>query len=350
LQAYLRLEWNANVETLGMVQRVKGFREAALDVWELKGPGNTWEGQLEEFYKKQPVFAILGGIASGSWGPIHRFSEKHKVPCIFPVTDLPEIAAGDWYTLYFWKGYYQEGETAAKYLARVFALPPDKKIVQVLRDDDRGRALAKGFSDTWKKFGGVAPLEHKILAPGESAGRDFWKGFAAEHGNAVALLWLGPEDLAGLGAVRELPQKPSLFFASGTMLGKRVQLLPDAIRDNTFVTYPYRMPGDEKYITSIVEQWLKFKKIEPKNTAVSSKVFFLTRVLSDSMTSMRGELYRDFFLDLMDTMVDQTMSSLDFPRLSFGPGQRYASKGCYIVTVTKGPQPVVVRESEWIVY
>lgn len=118
----------------------------------------------------------------------------------------------------------------------------------------------------------------------------------------------------------------------------------------TFITYPYRMPGEEGYISSIVDQWLKFKKIQPTNTAISSKVYFLTRVLADSLTSMRGDLYREFFLDLMDTMVDQTMVSLEFPRLSFGPGQRYASKGCYVVTVSRGQQPKVVRESEWIVY
>jgi hypothetical protein len=189
-----------------------------------------------------------------------------------------------------------------------------------------------------------------VLAKGEAAGRDLWKGLAAEYGNAVFLLWLGPEDLTGLESIAELPQKSSLFFASATMLGKKVQLIPDAVRDITFVTYPYRMPGEEGYISSIVEQWLKFKKITPTNTAISAKVYFLTRVLADSLTSMRGDLYRDFFLDLMDTMVDQTMISIDFPRLSFGPGQRYASKGCYIVTISSGPQPRVVRESEWIIY
>jgi len=350
LKAFLSQEWNANVAILGQMQRVKGYREAALDVWELKGPANTWEGQLEALYRKQPVFAVLSGLASGPWSPIHRFCEKNKIPCIFPITDLPEISPNDLYTLYYWKGYYQEGDAAAKYLGRVFALPPDKTIVQVLRDEDRGRALARGFAETWKKLGGTAPLKNRVLAPGEAAGRDLWKGLSAEYGNAVFLLWLGPEDLAGIESIADLPQKPSLFFASATMLGKRVQLIPDAIRDITFITYPYRMPGEEVYISNIVEQWLKYKKIPPANAAISAKVYFLTRVLADTMTSMRGDLYRDFFLDLLDTMVDQTIISLDFPRLSFGPGQRYASKGCYIVTLTRGAQPKVVRESEWIIY
>ena len=103
-------------------------------------------------------------------------------------------------------------------------------------------------------------------------------------------------------------------------------------------------------MTSIVDQWLKFKKIPPSSLTISSKVYFLTRVLADTLTSMRVDPYRDFLLDLLDSQPDQTMASLEFPRLSFGPGQRYASKGCYVVTLTRGPQPKVVRESEWIVY
>jgi hypothetical protein len=65
---------------------------------------------------------------------------------------------------------------------------------------------------------------------------------------------------------------------------------------------------------------------------------------------MRNNTYRDYFLDLFDVLEDQAKNSSGYPRLSFGPGQRYASKGCYIVTITGGPQPKVVRQSDWVIY
>jgi hypothetical protein len=42
------------------------YRSLSLQKWELKGPPETWRGQLEAYYKKGPVFALLGGIV-GSW-------------------------------------------------------------------------------------------------------------------------------------------------------------------------------------------------------------------------------------------------------------------------------------------
>ena len=82
----------------------------------MKGPAETWRVQLEEYNRKEPAFALLGGITNGSWKPIHQFSEDNRIPCIFPNTDFPVISDKDWYTLYLSKGYYQEGEGAARYL------------------------------------------------------------------------------------------------------------------------------------------------------------------------------------------------------------------------------------------
>ncbi|MDA8240180.1 MAG: hypothetical protein M0Z67_07390 [Nitrospiraceae bacterium] len=33
-----------------------------------------------------------------------------------------------------------------------------------------------------------------------------------------------------------------------------------------------------------------------------------------------------------------------YPRFSFGPGQRYGSKGCYIVQLARGPKPELIKK------
>jgi hypothetical protein len=40
----------------------------------------------------------------------------------------------------------------------------------------------------------------------------------------------------------------------------------------------------------------------------------------------------------------------DYLRLSFGPGQRYASKGCFIMQVGPGASPALIRKSEWVIH
>ena len=38
----------------------------------------------------------------------------------------------------------------------------------------------------------------------------------------------------------------------------------------------------------------------------------------------------------------------DAERISFGPGQRYAMKGCYIVQLSEGAKPELVKKSDWV--
>ncbi len=129
------------------------FRQASLDVWELKGPPETWQGQLAAYYAKKPVFAVLGGISNSDWRPVHDFCEAQRLPCLFPITDFPVVSETGWYTFYFNKGYAQEGEAVARYLNRLENVPPATSILQIVQDSPAGRALAAGFQTTWKELG-----------------------------------------------------------------------------------------------------------------------------------------------------------------------------------------------------
>ena len=337
-----------------MMSFIKMFPwKLSLDVWELKGPQDTWKGQLEKYYQQKPVFALAGGMVKGSWLPMHEFCQKNSIPCIFPITDLPVISENDWYTLYFSKGYYQEGETAAKYLANVLELSPEKQpikqIIQVFREKDEGKAVSQGFADSWKKFGST-PLINKTVSANETTGVDYWKRLSALHPDAVLLLWLGPEDLAGIESLGELREKPFMVFVSSTMLGEALTSLPDKIRNFRYITYPYGLPEERAQVRAAVDQFWLSRNVHPTNKTISAKVYSLISLLSQDLGGLKNNRYRDYFLDLFDMMEDQTGSSVMYPRLSFGPGQRYASKGCYIVTLTEGPQPKIIRKSEWVIY
>lgn len=360
LEAYFREEWNGRVvaqltkrSTRWREDKPAGplFRKVALDIWELKGGPEGWRSQLEAYNSAQPVFALLGGLVPGSWEPVHRFCEDNRIPCILPQTDLPVLSSSDWYTLYFSQGYYQEGAAAARYLAKSPGTPSGTPVIQVLRDNAEGKALAQGFAAERKKTG-EGPVVQRIIAPNEKTDQAFWKKLAEDHPGAVMLVWLGAADLEGVASLLEpgVKKTPSRLFVSATLLDRSWQSIPDSLRDITHITYPNRLPDDSRYPREIFTGWMKMKKLPVLNEEISSKVYLLNRILALTLVDLGTEYYRDFFMDLLDFGKDQTSTSVVYPLLRFAPGQRYASVGCYVVTLTKGTSPRLVPQGEWILF
>lgn len=272
------------------------YRRIDLQTWELHGDPQTWQAQLEDYYKKKPVFALIGGLAAGEWRPVHEFCERQRIPNLFSLTDFPVVSGSDWYTLYFSKGYYQEGEAAARHLRGTDAFKT-VKVLQVFRDDLPGRSLAKGFEETWKLLGQTAP-EGRILPVQEKISDTFWKELVETYHADVVLLWLSADDLATIDAVASLPGRPETVFVSSGRLKKAV--------------------------------------------------FSLSRMITATLLSVRRDYYRERFLEGLDMMIDHNYMIPVYPTLSFGPAQRYASKGGYIVQLSKGSEPTMVKKSGWI--
>jgi cytochrome oxidase Cu insertion factor (SCO1/SenC/PrrC family) len=72
-------------------------------------------------------------------------------------------------------------------------------------------------------------------------------------------------------------------------------------------------------------------------------------ILPGPLARVRAFVFRDYFIELVEATSD-LLTSVTYPRLSFGTGQRYASKGCYVVQMTEGQKPKLVKRSEWIIY
>ena len=126
-------------------EKFGAYRKLELDVWQLAGPSETWAEQLLAYYQKRPVFALLGGIGASNWEPVHAFCEKHGIPNILPIAERPAVSDSDWYTLYFSKGIYQEGEAAARFLSSSIQLGEETRIIQVFRSGQKGEDAARGF-------------------------------------------------------------------------------------------------------------------------------------------------------------------------------------------------------------
>jgi len=317
------------------------FRKLRLSVWELTGDPSTWGAQLERFYQKDPPFAILGGISTRDWRPIHEFCERMQLPDILPITDYPVISDTDWYTIYFSRGHYQEGETAARYIAQ--QIEPSDAVLIISGTDERERRMAQGAvaAFTEKGFDQLIRLDGatvETLRPKLSAlfaSRTVKGVVAAVDDRLLSFLLEGDVGV----------KLPSVTVASAT-LASRLLEQPDDRLGRILLTWPYRLPDDERKYAEFKDTFL-MGRMKPDGKRIASRTFSMIHVFMLGVREMKLDFYRDTLLDQISMMQDQYLP--DFERLSFGPGQRYLSKGCYVVQVEPKSGKLIPR-SDWVIH
>lgn len=326
------------------------FHKATLDVWELKGPPESWPGQLEAYYSTKPVFAVLGGISNKDWSPIHTFCETKRLPCLFPVTDFPKVSDAGWYTYYFSKGYIQEGEAVARFLNQREPLTIPAPILQIVQDSPAGRALADGFLQTWKELERPAAITLTLTAH-QLRDTATLTRLVKTHNPRVLILWADGTVLPNLPALTPLLSAPGMVFLSSGFLGDTAAALPEAVRDRAYLTYPYRLTpffgtrdgGYDARIPILASpKDIGSRRISSRTTTI------MKQLMPRALNLLYDNLYRDHLLDIITMQMDLTVP--DYERLSFGVGQRYASKGCYIIQLGAGDTPALLPRSEWIIH
>jgi hypothetical protein len=163
---------------------------------------------------------------------------------------------------------------------------------------------------------------------------------AREKPGAI-VLWDGPAALLELEALAMASNRPEMVLVSSSYLGKGLWALKEEVRDFTYITYPFRLEDKP-------DQWNSSFIHSGNTTKEANQAYSIREVLTTALMDMRGNYYRDNFLDAIGMMDDLEVPL--YVRLSFGPGQRYASKGCYIVQLSRGEKPHLVRKSDWVIY
>jgi hypothetical protein len=177
-----------------------------------------------------------------------------------------------------------------------------------------------------------------------------------EHPAALSL-WGGADVVAGVEALTGDRDRPALVLASSSYLGETAWTLPEQVRGFTYLTYPFTFAQNvavpamgSKPVRNDGQATLRRQDVVLNGRAqrIATLSQSLTQVLTMALMDMRGNYYRDNFLDVIGMIPDQNFPL--YERLSFGPGQRYASKGCYIVQLASGPVPELVKKSPWVIH
>jgi len=341
LQRYHAPRPRTNRSALTMFHAVRQWR---LQVWELSGPPATWEAQLNELMTKEPVFAVLSGLGGREWGPVHDFCEHRAVPCLFPNVEVPVGDSSDFYSLYFSAGVLLEAELIANQLVHeADGDRPIKTLAQIYRAGDSGedaaRVLARdleGQGITLRRF--VLP---RAATPGDLA-RELKKAAGAD---ALAL-WLRPSDIAQLP---DLPSSRMAVYMSGVMGGLERSPLPAAWRERTRIAYPYDLPDRRIVRVDYPLGWFRLRHIAVVNEPVQTDTYLACGLLSEVLSHMVDTFVPDYLVEQLEEMLEHRVVTGYYPRLAIATGQRFASKGGYIVQFADGAGTRLVAESDWVV-
>jgi hypothetical protein len=359
-------------------------RKWVLHIWNLQGAPETWPKQLQEFNQKEPVFALLSGISGSTWQPVHDFCEQNRIPCWLPSVDLPGDSLENNYSLYFQRGVMLEAEVLANYLVDDPTKLP-QRVVQVFRDDSLGLGATSSFSNAMKASGII--VENRVFKGDLPSLRKAFEGLNSQD---AVMLWLNGTDLSLLNAI-SVPK--ATFYLSGRMSGGEKLALADQWKLNAKMIYPYELPEKRQINLNYFHSWMRFNQIPIEDEPLQAEAYFALDFMSDTMTEMLDNVYRDYLLERAESMLSRSetgkseqrdrvrqvmrwstrvprikksdmvdagdqkdepvqtvaKSTTIYPRMSLGVAQRFTSKGAYIVKFDDTIKNKIVPQSDWIV-
>ncbi len=313
----------------GSEQMYRGYRSWVLHVWRLTGPPGSWMAQLETLYRRQPVFALLGGIGMHTWRPVHEFCERNEIPCLFPNVDMPITDSASYSTLYFSRGLELEADVLARHLADIGQAGA---IVQVFRDDERGRAAAAVLRTAMRHNGlevADRPLTHNQPVP--------WAQLLSADRPKALVLWLGDADITGFTGQGEAPPwlegiyLPARLAEAAGSFGQSGDWL-EKIR----IVYPFELPESRAQRLTKMKVWLRARNIALADEVIQANSYFTATIAGEALAHMDDNFSRDYFIERVEHMTEQSLFPSIFPRLSLGPGQRFASRGGYVARFIHG--------------
>ena len=314
-------------------------RRWQLHVWELTGAPRTWETQLRAHLAAEPVFAVISGLGGSDWGPVERFCEEQGLPCLFPNVEAPVGDDATFYTVYFSRGVLLEAQLIARELA---AAGGGGRVVQVFRAGDVGEAAARAL-EAARAGSGRQVVNHALKAhgPPQELARALREAGAAD----ALVLWLRPADL---GALEHLKVPTPRVWISGEMGGLERAPLPPDWRTQARMAYPVDLPGQRVVRVDYALSWFRMRKVPLLAEPVQADTYLALGLMSETLNHMADAFVRDYLIERIEMALDHRVLTGYYPRLSLAPGQRFASKGGYIVRFTDPQGSRVTPLGEWI--
>jgi len=286
---------------------------------------------------------VLSGVGGVHWAPVHDFCEQRQIPCLFPNVEVPDVADGDFYSLYLSKGVLLEAEIVARRISDSLKDRPGGAVRQVYRAGDSGAPAARALATALQGTG--LDVQSEVLSPGQLG-----QGVSAAVRRAAKadalVLWLRPADLAAVDAA---PEVPTDVYVSGLMGGLEHAPLPASWRARARMAYPFDLPDRRIVRLDYPRGWFSFRHIPVVAEQVQADTYLACGVLAETLNHMADVMEPDYLVERIQEILDHRILTGYYPRLTLATGQSVASKGGFLVKFTDASSTAVRPDGEWIV-
>jgi hypothetical protein len=145
------------------------------------------------------------------------------------------------------------------------------------------------------------------------------------------------------------PATPALVLAAGLMGGMENAPVPADWRPSTRLTYPLNLPDLRRVSMNFPFGWFRVRRIPIVAERVQVDSYLACVILSEALGHMLDSFVRDYLVERFEVLLSHRLVNAHYPRLGLAPGQRFASKGGYLVRFTQATGPQLAADSDWIV-
>jgi hypothetical protein len=265
-------------------------------------------------------------------------------------------------------------------------------VIQIYSRDEVGSAAAKALRADLRDRPAITVVDRVVDVTDADA---LEAAIANTDKDDAVVFWLKPQSLAALAA--KAPPAGQLWF-SGVLGAGAAASLPASWVSSAHVVYPYDLPEARAANLSYFKAWLVQRRFPLVDEIWQSEVYFSFSFLTDTVSEMLDNLYRDYLIERAEMMIDrreasraesefmssgtshvrlhpdptqeskalargpealraqrsaagtgflQRTGTTVYPHLLLGAGQRFASKGAYVAHFSADGR--LVADGEWVV-
>jgi hypothetical protein len=125
--------------------------------------------------------------------------------------------------------------------------------------------------------------------------------------------------------------------------------LPPSWRDAARMTYPFDLPAQRVIRMNYPLGWFRIQHIAVVDERIQTDTYLACSILAEAAGTMLDNFVPDYLIERVEVELSHRIINGYYPRLGLAPGQRFASKGAYVVRFPDPTGTRVVTDGDWIV-
>ena len=133
------------------------------------------------------------------------------------------------------------------------------------------------------------------------------------------------------------------------MGGLEAAPLTESWRPRVHMSFPVDLPESRRVRLDYALSWFRIRRIPVVDERLQADTYLACGLLSETLKHMVDAFVPDYLVESVENTVEHRVLTGYYPRLTLAPGQRFASKGGYLVHFeTSQGRERVLPDGPWI--